>query len=390
MPINVSGGMANARAYQLKQEKLKRRARKDRPEDEFEEEATFTDVAETKLGKFLKFIDPIIVILIILNAIQMGVATFNFVEDNEKLDSVFELVDQLFLIIFTVEVSLNFIHFNRLDRIQFIEGKPQLGPITAEAKENWKEDLGWLVFDALVVIFSWAFAQMSIIRAFRILRLLRLIKKVENLKNVVGALISIMPKMGVVAFMLTIFFLIFGIAFTDMFGDLYDRGYYKHDYFGSLDLTFFTLFHVMTFDSWQGVARATMVVYPSAWILFILWNVVTGFVIMNLIIAIICESLVKLTEKKKIDKELAEEEERRNAAKDMASSLTRQGSTNSMYSVEYIEKISDCVEDILVDQELLAETVDKLRVALEDVLDDSPKAHNIRKILMSLPTSLRL
>ncbi len=390
MPINVSGGMANARAYQLKQEKLKRRARKDKPEDEFEEEATFTDVAETKLGKFLKFIDPIIVILIILNAIQMGVATFNFVEDNEKLDSVFELVDQLFLIIFTVEVSLNFIHFNRLDRIQFIEGKPQLGPITAEAKENWKEDLGWLVFDALVVIFSWAFAQMSIIRAFRILRLLRLIKKVENLKNVVGALISIMPKMGVVAFMLTIFFLIFGIAFTDMFGDLYDRGYYKHDYFGSLDLTFFTLFHVMTFDSWQGVARATMVVYPSAWILFILWNVVTGFVIMNLIIAIICESLVKLTEKKKIDKELAEEEERRNAAKDMASSLTRQGSTNSMYSVEYIEKISDCVEDILVDQELLAETVDKLRVALEDVLDDSPKAHNIRKILMSLPTSLRL
>jgi hypothetical protein len=172
----------------------------------------------------------------------MGVATFNFVEKNSEIDHIFELVDQIFLIIFTIEVSLNFVHLVRLDRITVINGKYGFSPFTEEEMENMGEDRKWLIFDALVVILSWAFASLSIIRAFRILRLLRLIKKVENLKNVVGALLSIGPKMGVVAFMLAICFLVFGIAFTNMFGDLYADGYTKHDYFSSLDLTFFTLF----------------------------------------------------------------------------------------------------------------------------------------------------
>ena len=252
MAINVSGGMANARARQLRAAKGKNPRRhidkkraeeaQDPNRDDVFEEDPRPESHQTKLGKVLAFIDPFIVVLIILNAIQMGVATFNFVEKNSEIDHIFELVDQIFLIIFTIEVSLNFVHLVRLDRITVINGKYGFSPFTEEEMENMGEDRKWLIFDALVVILSWAFASLSIIRAFRILRLLRLIKKVENLKNVVGALLSIGPKMGVVAFMLAICFLVFGIAFTNMFGDLYADGYTKHDYFSSLDLTFFTLF----------------------------------------------------------------------------------------------------------------------------------------------------
>ena len=60
----------------------------------------------------------------------------------------------------------------------------------------------------------------------------------------------------------------------------------------------------MTFDNMAEVARDVMDVYPWSWTVFVLWAVITGFVAMNLIIAIICESLVNLSEQKKMEKEL--------------------------------------------------------------------------------------
>ena len=105
--------------------------------------------SQTKLGFFLNAMDPFILVLIIVNAIQMGLATFDFVSNNEKVDSIFELVDQIFLIIFTVEVILNFLHHNRFDRITL----DPLGFAPKSEQEEFlrKENFPWLVFDALVV-----------------------------------------------------------------------------------------------------------------------------------------------------------------------------------------------------------------------------------------------
>lgn len=279
MAINVSGGMAGARRKQRQMKAKTRQSRDERkqarqkrkdgrsPEtalarpitpDESLEKFTDDNPVEyhpTKLGKFLDFIDPFIIVLIIINAIQMGLQTFSFVENNPKIDSAFELLDQIFLIIFTVEVILNFIHHNRFDRMEIKSGSIKFAPKSDEEQVLREENFGWLVFDASVVIMSWAFAGMSIIRAFRIFRVLRLISRVEKLKAVVKALMGVMPKMGLVGFLLALLFLIFGIAFTLMFGDLYEKGLTKFDYFSQIDRTFLTLFQIMTFDSWQGIAR---------------------------------------------------------------------------------------------------------------------------------------
>jgi hypothetical protein len=393
MAINASGGMAKVRANklgQLKKQKERREAlekqqgRNDEGED-FEDDELEEGIS-TRLGRFMVFIDPFIAILIVINAIQMGMATFNFVEDNAQVDRIFEIIDQVFLIIFSVEVSLNFIHHVRLDRMTIIDHRITFLPRTIEEEEIKSEDRSWLIFDALVVILSWSFAQLSIVRAFRILRLLRLIKKVESLKNVVGSLLSVMPKMGVIAFMLSVCFLVFGIAFTDMFGDLYEQGYTEYDYFGSLDGTFFTLFQIMTFDSWQGVARSTMARYPYSWILFILWNLITGFVIMNLIIAVICESLVKLTEKKKREQEALVKEQRKIEGVNITNSRKILDDGSSMHTLDYFSAIEDRVQDIMLDQEVMMETVQELKVALRDVLDNSPKSNDIRSILNKFPS----
>jgi hypothetical protein len=139
----------------------------------------------------------------------------------------------------------------------------------------------------------------------------------------------------------------------------------------------------MTFDNWHPIARATMEKYPSSWVLYLIWNIITGFVIMNLIIAIICESLVKLTEKKNLERARLEGEERKN---ELTSSRKSIGDA-SVYSIDHINKIEDVVDDILEDQEMLLETVEKLKVAIEDVLDNSSKSNDIRQILMSFPSA---
>jgi hypothetical protein len=164
-------------------------------------------------------------------------------------------------------------------------------PQEDEERKERASNKSWLIFDALVVIMSWAFASVSIIRAFRILRALRLIAKIKSMRSVILALTRVLPKMVMVGFLLIIIFLVFGIMFTELFGDLYKNGYTEFDYYGRIDLTLLTLFQIMTFDNFGEMAREVMDKYPLAWIPLILFAIITGFVIVNLIIAIICESL---------------------------------------------------------------------------------------------------
>jgi voltage-gated sodium channel len=88
---------------------------------------------------------------------------------------------------------------------------------------------------------------------------------------------------------------IFAVMCTQLFADLYPT-YTDVDYWGRLDATFFSLFQIMTLDNWSAIARQTMVAYPYAWLPIIVFVIVTGFVVVNLIIAVICDAISALHE----------------------------------------------------------------------------------------------
>lgn len=87
---------------------------------------------------------------------------------------------------------------------------------------------------------------------------------------------------------------IFAVMFTQLFKHLYEDGYTDEDYFGRIDKTFFTLFQIMTLDNWADIARQVMDVYAWAWLPFIVFVIATGFVVVNLIIAVICDAISAL------------------------------------------------------------------------------------------------
>jgi len=89
---------------------------------------------------------------------------------------------------------------------------------------------------------------------------------------------------------------IYAVMCTQLFKDLYDRQLTDEDYFGRMDRTFFTLFQLMTLDSWTDVAREVMAVYSWAWMPIGSYVIITGFVVVNLIIAVICDAISALHE----------------------------------------------------------------------------------------------
>jgi len=79
--------------------------------------------------------------------------------------------------------------------------------------------------------------------------------------------------------------------FTILFQDLYAEGYTNYDYFSSLSWTLLTLFQMMTLDEWASIARQVIDVYKWAWVPFVVFVTISGFIFVNLIIAVICDAI---------------------------------------------------------------------------------------------------
>lgn len=113
------------------------------------------------------------------------------------------------------------------------------------------------------------------------------------------ALFGVMPRMFAIGLLLFLVSYIFAVMFTQLFKDLYAEGKTYDNYFGRLDETFFTLFQMMTLDNWSDIARQVMKEYSWAWLPFVVFVIVTGFVVVNLIIAVICDAISALHEEEK-------------------------------------------------------------------------------------------
>lgn len=212
-----------------------------------------------------------ILVFIALNSILMAVATFDFVADDPSIQSAFDVMDVLFLTIFTIELLLHLVYY---------------GP-------SFFSD-GWLLFDFMVVILSWASEALSVFRAFRVVRTFRVITKMKEMKDLVGALINVMPRMFAIFLLLFLIYFVFAVLFTEIFKTTYEEGYTSQDYFSRLDKTTFTLLQFMFLDSWSTITKELMQKYWWAWVPVLCFIVVSTFIVVNLIIAVICDAVAAI------------------------------------------------------------------------------------------------
>mmetsp|Transcript_22590 Transcript_22590/g.40769 ORF Transcript_22590/g.40769 Transcript_22590/m.40769 type:complete len:345 (-) Transcript_22590:82-1116(-) len=218
-----------------------------------------------------------IFILIVVNALMMGLATFNFISENETANHAFEVTDRVFLVIFTVELTMQLIYHG----FRFFKD-------------------GWLVFDFIIVILSWAFESIQVIRSFRVLRALRLVTRIDAMRNLVLSLFAVIPRMSAIALLLLLVFYIFAVMFTALFKELP----LSENYFTRLDNSFFTLFQMMTME-WITITRECMQFYTWAWAPFLAFVMISGFIVFNLIIAVVCDAVSEIENKENKKEEVS-------------------------------------------------------------------------------------
>jgi voltage-gated sodium channel len=163
---------------------------------------------------------------------------------------------------------------------------------------------GWNLFDLAIVTIAWvpAAGPLSVLRALRIMRILRLISIVPSMRNVISALFNALPGMGSIVTVLMLVFYIAAVMATNLFGGQFP------EWFGNVGASMFSLFQIMTLESWSmGIVRPVMEVYPYAWVFFVPFIIVTSFTVLNLFIALIVNSMQMLNAEK--SEEIHEEAE---------------------------------------------------------------------------------
>jgi hypothetical protein len=185
-----------------------------------------TDVVENE--RFQGFL----LICICVNSLMLGMVTFPIVKNDPAMSSIFNTCDMIFLVIFTIEIAMQFI---------------------SRGIRYFKD--GWCLFDLIIVLISWLSLSITGFYALRVFRAFRLITRVEMMRNVVVVLFHVVPAITGICLLSMLIIYIYSVLCTDLFKDYYP-GVLSGDYFGRLDNSFFTLFQFICMVSSVNVGLA--------------------------------------------------------------------------------------------------------------------------------------
>jgi voltage-gated sodium channel len=220
-----------------------------------------------------------IVGVILFNAVILGMETYPALMS--RAGPLLVALDRICLAIFTVEIAAKLVAY---------------GPRFFRS--------GWNIFDFTIVGIALIpnAGAFSVLRALRILRVLRVISVMPRLRRVVEGFVTALPGMGSVFLLMGLVFYIGSVMATKLFGagclhlDIASCTPERHadivEWFGSLGKSAYSLFQIMTLESWSmGIVRPVMEVFPQAWIFFVPFILLTTFAVVNLLVGLIVNSM---------------------------------------------------------------------------------------------------
>jgi voltage-gated sodium channel len=229
--------------------------------------------------------ERVIMSLIVVNAVILGLETSKTMM--ASYGWLLEILDHIILAVFVVEIAARV----TVHRLAFFRDP-------------------WSVFDFIVIGIALvpATETFSVLRSLRVLRVLRLITGVPTLRRVVAGLLAALPGMGSIVFLIGLIYYVFAIMATKLFGGD------NPSLFGTLGDSLFTLFTVMTLEGWTNdVARPVMQNHPYAWVFFVVYIVITTFMVLNLFIGVVVNAMQEEAskadaEEREVEREMIQEE----------------------------------------------------------------------------------
>ncbi|MFC5068004.1 ion transporter [Flaviflagellibacter deserti] len=220
-----------------------------------------------------------IIALILVNAVIFGLETIPPVM--AAIGPVLYALDHAILMVFVVEIAARLFAFGS----RFFRDP-------------------WSVFDLAVIGIALlpATGSLSALRALRVMRVLRLVSAMPALRSVVDALLRAMPAMGSVAALLALVLYVGAVIATKLFGATHP------EWFGDLGRSLLTLFQILTLEGWADIMRDVAEQHRFAWLFFVPFVLIATFAVLNLVVAVIVDSM-----QSGVRAAVAEEEEERDA-----------------------------------------------------------------------------
>ena len=214
-----------------------------------------------------------LIVVILFKTVILGLATSNWVMERE--DTVAHTVDRLCIWFVVVELLAKIYAYRK----EFFVSK--------DPESNGRNSAGWNLFDFFIAGISvFGSDTFSVLRALRILRLFRVVSVSERLRNTVESFVRLFPKMGGVFMLLGLVHYVGAVMATTLFAAEFP------DWFGDLGKSAFSLFQIMTLESWSmGIVRPVREVYPFAWLFFVPFVIVAAYCAANLFVALIVDTM---------------------------------------------------------------------------------------------------
>ena len=208
----------------------------------------------------------VVISIIILNAITIGVNTYDLSDLTKKL---INYLDYSITVFFVIEIIIRFI------------GEPN-------KKDFFKS--GWNIFDSTIVLISLIpipnNSSFLLLRLLRVFRVLRIISVIPELKKIIEALINSVKRVFYVSLLLFIILYIYATIGSILFSeDIPER-------WSDLGVSMITLFQVLTLSSWEQVMLPLQDIYWWAWIYFFSFIIICGITMLNLLIAVLVDVVI--------------------------------------------------------------------------------------------------
>lgn len=221
-----------------------------------------------------------ILAVILANAVALGLETYDAI-DREVGDAL-NLLNDVFLAVFVVEIAIRIAAHGR---------RPQ---------DYFKS--GWNVFDFLIIGGAFVPGVRQNATALRVLRLLRIVRVVSlfpDLRFLIRGMAASLPPIGSMAMLTSLLIYIYGMLGWILFADT------DPAHWGDIGQAMLSLFIVLTLESWPEIMGEVIDVHPWAWVYFVSYVLIASFLLINMVIAILINSLEEVRAMEAIEKRLA-------------------------------------------------------------------------------------
>jgi voltage-gated sodium channel len=212
-----------------------------------------------------------ILLVILANAITLGLQTYDNIEADAG--TLLNTLDDVFLGIFLVELAIRIVAYG---------SRPQ---------DFFKD--GWNVFDFVVIgaVFLPGFREnVTLLRLARLLRVVRVVSVFPDLRILVRAMVRSLPPIGSLVVLTILLMYVYGMVGWILFHTEDPENW------GNIGDSMLNLFIILTLENWPALMEAGQAIHPASWIFFVSYVLIASFLVINILLAIIINSMEEVRE----------------------------------------------------------------------------------------------